>query len=45
MDYIKEIEHQIALLRKANESMMDANTAMTIALLAEKAFYMSQKIK
>jgi hypothetical protein len=45
MDYIKEIEYQIAVLRELNESAQDLNISATIAMMAEKAFYMSQKVK
>lgn len=43
MDYIKEIEHQIETMRKFNDSAQDSNVAMTIAMMAEKAFYMTLK--
>ena len=45
MDYIKEIEHQIDVMRKVNDAMQDSSIAMAIAMMAEKAFYMSQKVK
>ena len=45
MDYIKEIEHQIDVMRKVNDEMQDSSIAMTIAMMAEKAFYISQKVK
>jgi hypothetical protein len=45
MDYIKEIEYQIEIMREFNMAAQDSGIAMTIAMLAEKAFHMSQKTK
>lgn len=43
MNYIAEIEYQIEVMRKYNESAKDSGIAMSISMMAEKAFYMSIK--
>jgi hypothetical protein len=43
MDYIAEIEHQIEFMCNINKTVMSSDISTAIAIMAEKAFYLSER--